>query len=116
MRVLLDEMYPRALAEALRRDGLEVATVRDLGLTGSPDAVVLDVAALGGFATLTENVGDFARLASERLTAARHHGGVLIALSTQFSRRPAGIPVITAAVRSVAGETLDDRVIYLQHP
>ncbi len=116
MRLLLDEMYSPTLADALHGDDLEVVTVAKLGLAGSPDAAVLEAGAIGSYSVLTENVGDFVRLASERLTAGQHHCGVLIALSTRFSRRPAGVPVIAAAVRSVAVETLDDRVIYLEHP
>lgn len=116
MRLLLDEMYPRTLVVALVVDGFEVATVAELGMAGAPDAAVLEAAAHSGYAVLTENVGDFARLASERLTAGQHHCGVLVALSTRFSRRPAGIPGIAAAVRCVAEHVLDDRVIYLEHP
>lgn len=116
MRLILDEIYPRSLADALFGEDLEVATVAELGLAGSSDAAVLEAGATEGYAVLTENVGDFVRLASERLAAGRHHCGVLVALSTRFSRRPAGIPAIATAVRSVAAEALDDRVIYLEHP
>ncbi len=116
MRLLLDEMYPQTLADVLNGGGLEVATVAELGLAGSSDAAVLEAGVIGGYAVLTENVGDFARLSSERLTSGRHHWGILIALSSRFSRRPAGVPAIAAAVRSVAAEALDDRVLYLEHP
>jgi predicted nuclease of predicted toxin-antitoxin system len=114
LRLLLDEMYPRTLADALNGGDLEVVMVAELGLAGSSDAAVLEASVIGGYAVLTENVGDFVRLASERLTAGQHHCGILIALSTRFSRRPAGVPAIAAAVRSVAAEVLDDRVIYLE--
>ena len=108
-------MYPRTLADALNGGDLEVVMVAELGLAGSSDAAVLEASVIGGYAVLTENVGDFVRLASERLTAGQHHCGILIALSTRFSRRPAGVPAIAAAVRSVAAEVLDDRVIYVEH-
>lgn len=65
---------------------------------------------------LTENVSDFARIAAERLTAGGHHPGVLIALSSRFSRRPGGIAAIASAVRALAGEGLEDRVVYLDRP
>jgi len=93
-----------------------VVTVAKLGLAGSSDAAVLAAGATGGYAVLTENVGDFVRLASERLTAGRHHCGVPVALSTRFSRRPGGIPAIATAVRSVASESFDGRVLSLEHP
>ena len=108
-------MYPRTLADALNGGDLQVVMVAELGLAGSSDAAVLEASVIGGYAVLTENVGDFVRLASERLTAGQHHCGILIALSTRFSRRPAGVPAIAAAVRSVAAEVLDDRVIYVEH-
>ncbi len=60
---------------------------------------------------LTENVADLARLAAERLTAGGHHPGVLIALSSRFSRRPSGIDAIAAAVRALATEHLEDRLV-----
>ena len=116
MRLLLDEMYPRTLADTLKGGDIEVVTVAELGLAGSSDMAVLEAGANDGYAVLTENVGDSVRIASERLTAGHHHCGVLIALSTRFSRRPAGVPAIAAAVRSVVAEDLDDRVIYLEHP
>jgi predicted nuclease of predicted toxin-antitoxin system len=116
VRLLLDKMYPLTLADVLNGGDLEVVAVGELGLAGSSDAAVLEAGVIGGYSVLTENVSDFVRLASERLTAGQHHCGILIALSTRFSRRPAGVPPIAAAVRSVAAEDLNDRVIYLEHP
>jgi hypothetical protein len=40
--------------------------------------------------------------------------GPLIALSSRFSRRLAGIQPLIAAVQAVADEQIDDRLIYLQ--
>jgi hypothetical protein len=65
---------------------------------------------------LTENVGDFTRPAADCSTSGGHHTRLLIALSSRFSRRPAGIEPLAAAVRSVAGEDLADRVVYLRPP
>jgi predicted nuclease of predicted toxin-antitoxin system len=114
LKVLLDEMYPPALAEALHAHGIEASTVVQQGLAGRPDPDLLAPAAAEGYVLLTENVSDFARIAAERLTAGGHHPGVLIALSSRFSRRPTGIPEIAAALRAVAGEELDDRLVYLE--
>ena len=63
---------------------------------------------------LTENVGDFARLAAEHSTAGGHHNGLLIALSSRFSRRPARLQPLIAAIKAVAHEQIEDRVIYLE--
>lgn len=116
MKVLLDEMYPPALAEALCAAGIEASTAAELGLAGRSDADLLEAASAGGFVLLSENVSDFARLAAEHVTAGHHHPGVLIALSTRFSRRPGGIHHIAAAVRAVADEHLGDRLVFLAQP
>jgi predicted nuclease of predicted toxin-antitoxin system len=116
LKVLLDEMYPPALAEALRAAGLEASTVAERGLAGRSDPDVLATAAAEGYVLLSENVSDFARIAADRLTAGEHHAGVLIALSSRFSRRPGGIPKIAAAVCALTEEDLADRLVYLEQP
>ena len=115
MKILLDEMYPATVARALQAAGIEAATVRDLRLAGGSDPEVFGAAVAGGYSVLTENVGDFARIAAEHSTAGGHHHGVLIALSSRFSRRPAGIGPLVAAIQAVAGEQIADRVVYLKH-
>ncbi len=116
MKFLLDEMYPRALAEVLRTGGIEVFTVAERGLAGRSDPDVLSAAAENGYVLLTENVSDFTQLAAERFTAGGHHRGVLIAPSSRFSRRPSGIPRIAAAIRTLADEKLEDRLVHLEEP
>lgn len=114
MRLLLDEMYPAALADALQRRGIEAHLATDRGLAGQPDESVFATATADGLAVLTENVADFARLGAVRIAAGQHHAGLLIALSSRFSRRPAGIPVLARAILAIADQPLDDRTIYLQ--
>jgi len=63
---------------------------------------------------LTENVGDFNGISAEHLTGGQHHPGVLIALSSRFSRRPAGRGRLVSAIRAVADQSLEDRVVYLK--
>ena len=116
MKILLDEMYPAALADTLTAEGIEAFTARLLGLAGSSDSDLLEFAAREGHTVLTENVSDFARLSGERLTAGGHHPGILIALSSRFSRRPAGISAIVAAVKQIGGDELSDRLVYLERP
>jgi Domain of unknown function (DUF5615) len=114
VKLLLDEMYPSRLAIALGEQDIAAMTVAELGLTGRPDADIFAAACDGGYAVLTENVSDFARIAGEHLARGGHHGGVLIALSSRFSRRPAGHAELAAAIAAVAGDQLDDRLVYLQ--
>lgn len=115
MRLLLDEMYPAALAEALHAVGIDACTVGDLGLAGRSDPEILAAAVADGYTVLTENVADFAHVSAEHLTAGRHHSGVLIALSSRFSRRRAGIGALVAAIHTVADQQLDDRLVFLQN-
>jgi hypothetical protein len=114
VKILVDEMYPAALAEGLQAAGIEASTVATLKLAGSPDAEVFAAAVAGAYTVLTENVGDFTRIAAEHSTAGGHHHGLLIALSSRFSRRPAGLHPLIAAIQAVADEQIDDRVIYLE--
>jgi len=115
VKILVDEMYPATVAGALEAAGIEATTVADLRLAGTSDPEVFGAAVAGGYCVLTENVGDFARIAAEQSTAGRHHHGVLIALSSRFSRRPAGIGSLVAAIQALAGEQIADRVVYLNH-
>ena len=114
MKLLVDEMYPAAVAEALRATGIDAATVADLRLAGAPDAEIFGAAVAGGFCVLTENVGDFARIAADHSSGGGHHAGLLIALSSRFSRRPAGLQRLVDAIRDIADEQIEDRIVYLK--
>lgn len=114
MRLLLDEMYPVALAEALREAGIDAVTVSEPGLAGSSDPHVFEAARAGGYTVLTENVADFARIASDHVTTGEHHPGVLVALSSRFSRGASGRPTLLASILAVKSEELGDRVVYLE--
>jgi Domain of unknown function (DUF5615) len=113
VRILVDEMYAANVAEALRAINIEATTVAALRLAGAADPEVFGAAIAGGYAILTENVGDFARIAAEHSTAGGRHPGVLIALSSRFSRRPAGVQPLVTDIQAVADEDIQDRVVYL---
>ena len=91
-------MYASVHAEALRAVDVDTLTVIELGLAGSSDPDVIAAAVAQGRALLTENVADFTRISAEHLSAGQHHPGVLIALSSRFSRRSAGIPSLVQAI------------------
>lgn len=109
-------MYSPALAETLRANEVEASTVVAEGLAGRSDVEIFAAAAAEGRVLLTENVSDFVRIAAEHLNAGEHHPGVLIALSSRFSRSRDGIPKIAAATCDLAGEELADRIVYLEEP
>ncbi len=114
MRLLLDEMYPAALADLLRGAGMDAVTVTDLRLTGAPDLEIFTAARAARRAVLTENVADFTQLAADHATSGGYYAGLLIALSSRFTRRPAGLQPLAVAIQAVAEENVDDRVVYLQ--
>jgi hypothetical protein len=116
VKLLVDEKYPASLADALHAAGIPANTVSALKLAGSSDVEVFGAAVAGGFAVLTENVGDFTRIAAEFSAAGGHHHGLLIALSSRFSRRPHGMEPLIAAIEVVAEARLDDRIVYLERP
>ncbi len=64
MKILVDEMYPATVAETLRSAGIDATAVADLGLAGASDPEVFSAAVTGGYTVLTENVGDFTRIAA----------------------------------------------------
>jgi predicted nuclease of predicted toxin-antitoxin system len=99
----------------LRAAGIEAVTVHEEGLAGRSDPEILVAAAEGGYALLTENVADFARIATERVASGKHHPGALIALSSRSSLRPHGISATAAAVLALADEDIEDRLVYLEH-
>lgn len=107
-------MYPPALADALRGVGISACTVAELRMTGCSDAELFAAAVADDYVLLTENVADFMRISAEHVTAGRRHPGLLIALSSRFSRRPSGIGPLAEAVRAVARDMLEDRVVYLR--
>ena len=79
------------------------------------DLDVFATAVADGYVLLTENVADFARIAADHLTAGQHHPGVLIALSSRFSRRPVGRGALVTAIAAIVHEPLADRIVFLQH-
>lgn len=80
MKLLLDEMYPAAIAEQLRARGhdTEAVTAR-AELRSLPDDAVFATAQEERRAVVTENIGDFSTIAdtADRRGSA-HHGLVLI--------------------------------------
>jgi hypothetical protein len=116
LTLLPDEMYSAVHAEALRAAGIQATTVLELRLAGSSDPEIFAAAITEGAVLLTENVADFTRISAEHLLAGQHHPGILIALSSRFSRRPAGIPALVAAIVGLAGQPVADCVVYLQAP
>jgi predicted nuclease of predicted toxin-antitoxin system len=116
LKLLLDEMYPPALARALHAVGIDAITIVELGMAGTADPGVFAYAVAENRPLLTENVADFVTIAAQHSTTGARHPGLMIALSNRFSRRASGRAAIVKAIQTHQTEQLTDRVIYLEAP
>ncbi len=94
MKLLLDEMWAPAIAEALRDRGHEVVAVAGRGdLRGLPDEAIFDAALAEGWVIVTENVVDYRPLAADAVRAGRAHPALIFTSNRAYpraSRRTAG--------------------------
>ena len=80
MRFKIDECLPGEIADLLRAKGHRVETVKDEGLTGSPDSLIWKVVQSEEFFLITSDL-DFSDI---RLFApGTHHGLLLLRLSKE---------------------------------
>ncbi len=85
LRVLLDEMLSPAVAEQLRKRGLDTVAVLERGeLIGMPDEDLLDVATSEKRLLVTFNISDFAVIARTWRADARTHAGLVYLASREF--------------------------------
>lgn len=106
VRFHLDENMPNAVAEGLRRRGLDVTTSRDAGLIAAPDGSQLGFARAQGRVLVTRDQ-DFLRFHGE---GTEHAGIVFWAERTNVGRLIRSLDNL-AADRSAAD--LQNRVVYL---
>ena len=94
MRLLLDEMWPPAIARALRERGHDAVAVAERpDLRGQPDEVIFSEALAESRAIVTENVVDYRPLASAALRAGRDSPTLIFTSNRahpRASRRTAG--------------------------
>lgn len=87
MRLLIDEMYSRTLAEQLRGRGHDAVAVTEIpALVGLEDAPLLSWAHAENRAVVTENVSDFLLLHASWLRSGQSHSGIILASSATFPR------------------------------
>ena len=93
--VLLDEMYPPWLGQKLRAAGHDVVAALDIevGLRSRSDPDVLAWAARTDRCVVTENVRDFALLASSMA-----HAGVIFVSVRRYPRTGSGLARLEAAL------------------
>jgi Domain of unknown function (DUF5615) len=93
VRLLLDEMYPAAVATQLRARGRDVVSIHDgdhRWLEGQPDERVFAAALAEGRALVTENVPDYRRLEVEALTRGEAVPGLIFTTNRSFPRGQPG--------------------------
>jgi Domain of unknown function (DUF5615) len=111
LRLLIDEMYPAAIAEQLRRRGHDASTVTESAeLRSQADSAIFALAQRERRAVVTENVSDFIPLADDADQRDQpHHGLVLVdpAKYRRGSRRTIG-RLVTALDRLLAAVPDDE--------
>ncbi len=92
MRLLIDEMWPRFVAQALRERGHDVISVAERhDLRTRPDAVVLAAAVAEGRVVVTENAKDFRPMAQAELRAGRLYPACIFTDDQTWLRTRSGI-------------------------
>jgi len=93
VKLLLDEMYPPAVAEQLRARGHDVVSVHDAeyrSLEGAPDEQIFAAALAEERALVTENVPDFRRLEADALAQGEAYTTLVFTSNRQFPRGEPG--------------------------
>ena len=78
MTFYLDEDLAPAIAQQLRRRGIDAVSVHDVGMTGVSDVGQLDHAASAGRALVTRNVRHFRALGDDRIRSQTPHAGIVL--------------------------------------
>jgi hypothetical protein len=103
LKLLLDEMYPRFIADELRTRGHDVVSVHESPGSGTPDEQVLDHARSVGRAVLTEKVRDYRPLAETLLAAGDSHAGLVFSTTKRWPRTDPG--TLITALDNLAAST-----------
>ena len=108
MKLLLDEMYPAAIAVALRARGHDVIAVQeDAALRRSSDEELFEIAQSLGRAVVTENVADFLPLDARMQGRGPAHHGLLLTTNRSFPRHSSRV---VGALTGALADYLDGSV------
>jgi predicted nuclease of predicted toxin-antitoxin system len=106
VRLLLDEMFPAAMARELRERGHDVLSVHERPGRGADDATVLSSALAERRAVVTENVRDFRPLIAELSARGESHYGVVFTTDRRWPRSDPGR--LRAALEALAASEQPD--------
>ena len=103
-RFLLDANISKALARALSRHApeLEVLRLQDTPVSDSPDAEVLEFAAVEGRVLVSRDKRTLRDFAIERVRAGKSMPGLLV-VRRAFLDRQAGISALVSELKLIAG-------------
>jgi len=117
VRLLLDEMWPPAIADQLMRRGYDVEAVRARSdLRSKPDEAIFALAQEEQRAIVTEDVSGFRPLVAEALRTRGTHAGLVLTTDRVFPRghpRTPGRLVSALDTLLVADADLRDREHWL---
>ncbi len=106
MRLLIDEMYPPAIAQQLRARGYDVEAVTERDeLRALPDAELFGQAQLEHRAIVTENIADFCVIADRYDERGSPHRGLVLLNPSRYAR---GNPRTVGRIVTALARLLDD--------
>lgn len=110
LRLLIDEMYPAAVAEQLRRRGHDaIAVTERKELRALADWAIFDAAQHDRRAVVTENVADHVPLAEDSDQRGRPHHGLVLIDPAEFPRgHPRTIGRLVKALERLMAEFPED--------
>jgi Domain of unknown function (DUF5615) len=116
--LLLDEMFPEAMADQLSAKGHDVRAVVATPLfAGLPDEEILIGAAEAGRALVTANIKDFVPIDARYRATGRTHAGLIMVAAKTFPQNRAYVAAVTTAVNSLLTSTSDElggQIVFLQ--
>lgn len=118
MRLALDHHFSTVIADRLRGRDHDVVAALERAWHQLSDEELLERCALEGRALLTNNVGDFVRLAQRWAEEGRHHAGLLFTSDASLPRTHATIgqfvELLEAVLTAHPGEvSFVDRIHWL---
>ena len=118
MKLVLNEMWNRAIAAELRRRGHDVIAIQEPEHTryaGLTDDEVFELAQQEGRTIVTDNIVDYERARLGWETTGREHRGVIYALNPPFNRHR-GDAVLGQMVRALDSFLHSDDANSAQQP
>jgi hypothetical protein len=116
--LLLDEMFPEAMADQLCAKGHDVrAVVTTPGFAGLPDEEILIGAAEAGRALVTPNIKDFMPIDARYRATGRTHAGLIMVSTKTFPQNREYAAAVTTALNSLLASTSDElagQIVFLQ--